>query len=172
MSEDTIREHLPARGSPNAQDRDRQPEAGPSRLPEPVRTSSPGLFTRSRKTKPSPPATSDPFPQIRGTKLEQLFFSLPEHNEATCRTCRTRNHPRSSSPPGSLRLKKAASTGPRVFKDADAPIKAMDAAASALGRARRRKELGIPLDDEDLPPQTIMARLLRDLEDDCVHFKS
>jgi hypothetical protein len=26
------------------------------------------------------------------------------------------------------------------------------------------KELGIPLDDEDLPPQTIMARLLRDLE--------
>ncbi|KAF8648981.1 hypothetical protein AX16_006095 [Volvariella volvacea WC 439] len=29
-----------------------------------------------------------PFPQIRGKHLEELFFSAPEHNEENCRVCR------------------------------------------------------------------------------------
>ncbi|KAK0201843.1 hypothetical protein DFS33DRAFT_1386145 [Desarmillaria ectypa] len=40
-----------------------------------------------------------PFPQIRGARLERLFFSAPEHNAKTCNVChRRRGHHKDSRP--------------------------------------------------------------------------
>ena len=45
--------------------------------------------------RPNPPVM--PFPQIRGTRLERLFFSAPEHYPSTCKLCRQRCRPPSPS---------------------------------------------------------------------------
>ena len=59
-----------------------------------------------------------------------------------------------------------------VQEGEDVPKKAMDLAANAFAGVKSRKARGAPVEDEPLPPQTIMARLLRELEDDCIHYKS
>jgi hypothetical protein len=47
----------------------------------------------------------------------------------------------------------------------------LDAAAAAFDRARLKRDRD-ENDDSELPPQTVLARVLRELEDDFTHFKS
>jgi hypothetical protein len=130
-------------------------EQSPTRQPNPSRTNA------AKVVRPVPVAEA--FPQIRGSKMEHLFFSLPDHNETTCRTCQQGNvhpHPRGTAGNSARRI------DPRDRDDSQG--KMLDAAAAVLSGARRREH-----DDEDaLPPQAVLARLLRELEDDFTHHKS
>lgn len=105
-----------------------------------------------------------PFPQIRGTRLERLFFSAPEHNAKTCRVCHRRRRPSElddeldfpSWLPPRKRTKLNADDGQSRFqanKDSVAPT----------SRA--------PFAEDRTPPQTVLVRVLRELEDDFTHYK-
>lgn len=105
-----------------------------------------------------------PFPQIRGSKLEQLFFSAPEHNAKTCRVCHRRSRPGEMEDeldfpswlPPRKRTKLSADDGQCHYKEnkdqADVTFKA-------------------PFAEDRLPPQTVLVRVLRELEDDFTHYK-
>ena len=131
--------------------------AGPSpaHQPGPSRSSAP------KAVRPLP--VTEAFPQIRGSKMERLFFSLPDHDEMTCRTCRhsdVHRRPRATAGNG------ARHTDPRDANVGQAEM--LDAAVAALGGARRHEHA----DEDALPPQAVLARLLRELEDDFTHHKS
>jgi hypothetical protein len=85
------------------------------------------------------------FPQIRGDRLERLFFAAPEHDRERCRACHRR--------------KKAKGDGREEELRVDAEWL----------RQRFATRHG---DEERLPPQTVLARVLRELEDDFTHYKS
>lgn len=128
-----------------------------------VRTGHPGPSRTNVTKNVRPVPIAEAFPQIRGSQMEHLFFSLPDHNETTCRTCRQGDvhpHPRAAAA-NNLRR-----TDPRDTDGGQA--KMLDAAVVALSRAPRREDS----DEDPLPPQAILARLLRELEDDFTHHKS
>lgn len=114
------------------------------------------------------PASSSepPFPRIRGDQLERLFFGGAEHNTQTCRACKggaggTHQEPawlvgRSAAPRsgmGSARVK------------VHAPSEEADDEEERVYRA------GVGEGDR-VPPQTVLARVVRQLEDDFAHYKS
>lgn len=127
----------------------------------PTQQSGPSRTNPAKTVRPTLVATA--FPQIRGSKLEHLFFSLPDHNETTCRTCRQGNgHP----PPRGTAASSTRRVDPRNTEDGQR--KMLDAAAATLSGAGRRGHA----DEDALPPQAVLARLLRELEDDFTHHKS
>lgn len=101
-----------------------------------------------RASSPLSPA----LPQIRGERLEQLFYAAPEHNSRTCRVCHRRR--RTDGP---------TSVGPTVPTNADGEVK------FCAGDERRIAEIA---KQSGVPPQTVLARVLRELEDDFTHYKS
>ncbi|KAA1479615.1 hypothetical protein DENSPDRAFT_855465 [Dentipellis sp. KUC8613] len=145
---------------------------------------------------PEPPST--PFPQIRGENLERLFFSAPEHNVKTCRLCSRRRRPDLPTA-GALQrpLWCPASRG----QDSRARVDDMrqgddDDEGFAEGSDeddipetddRRRgkgkgRDINTPQAENSetlskdgsrdrLPPQTVLVRVLRELEDDFTHYK-
>ncbi len=108
------------------------------------------------------------FPQIRGERLERLFFSAPEHNAETCTVCHRRRRRRPAE------VEQAASwlrehqrhcaeeTEDEGF--VEGPDDARDRRAYAAKAARDRE-------GDRVPPQTVLARVLRELEDDFTHYK-
>ncbi|KAI9456150.1 hypothetical protein F5148DRAFT_984542 [Russula earlei] len=112
-----------------------------------------------------------PFPQIRGARLEQMFFSAPEHNTQTCTVCNRRRYRGATSRP----LWYPASKGHNVtVGDAndeedegfeDESVKASEEAAVNLDFLNGHAGSG------RLPPQTVLVRVLRELEDDFTHYK-
>ncbi|KAJ7707141.1 hypothetical protein B0H16DRAFT_1393382 [Mycena metata] len=130
-----------------------------------------------------------PFPQIRGAHLERLFFSAPEHDARTCTVCGRR---RGGAGAGALEGRARArgrewvpSRMEREFRarmheagsDDDEVVET--AAARRAGKQREREQ--DPEEERDyeavarkagLPPQTIVARVIRELEDDFTHYKS
>ncbi|KAF8318980.1 hypothetical protein DL93DRAFT_2164691 [Clavulina sp. PMI_390] len=125
--------------------------AGPSHAPMPP---------SHKNTRPVSP--SEAFPRIRSSKTEHLFFSLPDHDERTCRTCRhDLDHPAPSN--SSRRHRKEDGRD-----SAEGQKRMLHAATEMLDDVRKGK----PVDDDAIPPQAVMARLLRELEDDFMHYKS
>ncbi|KAJ7175702.1 hypothetical protein C8R46DRAFT_1174491 [Mycena filopes] len=126
-----------------------------------------------------------PFPQIRGAHLERLFFSAPEHNARMCTVCCRR---RGVGGGGVDAREWVPSRMEREFRarmqeaesDDDDDAGQRGAAAAAARRAGKQRERG-PGDERDyeaaakkagLPPQTVVARVIRELEDDFTHYKS
>ena len=107
--------------------------------------------------------TETPFPQIRGERLERLFFSAPEHNEKTCRVCHRHRRPGASDDeldfPSWLPPRKRCKTG---NEDGRHHYEIDD----LVGMSRHA-----PFSEDRLPPQTVLARVLRELEDDFTHYK-
>lgn len=114
-----------------------------------------------------------PFPQIRGSRMERLFFSAPEHNARTCAVCHRR--------------KRDGEMQRRVFKreEQDRDGDAETVKTYLHNQARRRKDNGergrrdgsegedADVEDDDrLPPQTVLGRVVRELEDDFSHYKA
>ncbi|KAJ7459702.1 hypothetical protein FB451DRAFT_1271215 [Mycena latifolia] len=162
------------------------PRAGPSqprRRSHPVR---PPIPTPSRARQNQP---ETPFPQIRGAHLERLFFSAPEHNARTCTVCCRRRGPESPALASWLpsrmerdfrtRMQEAReeeeSEEDEGFVEGDEDVDSE--------RVRDQKRAGKQREPDDvnyeaaarkagLPPQTIVARVIRELEDDFTHYKS
>lgn len=117
-----------------------------------------------------------PFPQIRGETLERLFFSAPEHNAHTCNVCQRRRRHEHQAPswlpsrfaPESESKPKA----PRDTVDTDDEGFAEgseDHQCGVGGKGKGRQ--GVQFSDGKMPPQTVLARVLRELEDDFTHYK-
>ena len=138
-----------------------------------------------------------PFPQIRGGHLERLFFSAPEHNERTCNVCRRRvtsgyqtagEGVERSWIPSRFRQGNVHGEG----DDEDEGF--AEGSEHQYERERRRPKGKRPQHDrvtfldpldsdmqserwqeqakeEGLPPQTVVARVIRELEDDFTHYK-
>ena len=118
-----------------------------------------------------------PFPQIRGARLERMFFSAPEHNARTCTVCHRRRHHEAAPRP----LWYPASKGRNVtVADANEEDEGFEE-----GSVVENGEGGNPLQgtavnldflskdarNHELPPQTVLVRVLRELEDDFTHYK-
>jgi len=114
------------------------------------------------------------FPQIRGARLERMFFSAPEHNSKTCTVCNRRRHRQVAPRP----LWYPASKGHNVtVADANEEDEGFGE-GSIIGDGERHEAGGVNLDflngdprDGRLPPQTVLVRVLRELEDDFTHYK-
>lgn len=144
--------------------------------PTPTHPPRPTSYGRS---KPAPSMVQDPlatpFPQIRGGHLERLFFSAPEHNAKTCAVCRRRRRPDS---PSWIPRHKARDLRPRVDDADEGFVEGPDAQPNV--KKKRREHVTFSQDAtqwrqygerEGLPPQTVLARVLRELEDDFTHYK-
>ncbi|KAJ4481947.1 hypothetical protein J3R30DRAFT_3285901 [Lentinula aciculospora] len=148
----------------------------------------------SRRTDPDDSIGETPFPQIRGERLEKLFFSAPEHNQQTCTVCcRHRGargtHGRPTSPswlPSRFRQDVGWRHYGAVEDDEDEGFvegsegadheNARDQFAREMKRRGKQRDLGPPRDSyeqrKNLPQQTVLARVIRELEDDFTHYKS
>ena len=132
---------------------------------------------------PDEPET--PFPQIRGEHLERLFFSAPEHNAKTCAVCYRRRHRTGSSPWSYLRKGNHSRDAAAEQEEDEGFGEGSDEAADVDHVARdnkgkQRDYFIFPKDPshwrqagrkEGLPPQTVVARVIRELEDDFTHYK-
>lgn len=119
-----------------------------------------------------------PFPQIRGEYLERLFFSAPEHNADTCTVCHRRRKAKSGRATTTTAYYRRSSWGPEQrqhqevtddegFAEGEEDARPTDARRFAKGKERERTN-GY---HEQTPPQTVVARVLRELEDDFTHYK-
>ena len=115
---------------------------------------------------------NDPFPQIRGERLERLFFSAPDHNVKSCNVCnrRKRSHAdRVNGNRSSWLLSRFATDMklrmPGIGLDGDDEGFAEGLAEEIITRERKLQER-----DRD-PPQTVLMRVVRELEDDFTHYK-
>lgn len=118
--------------------------------------------------RPSQPCedTELPFPRIRGAYLERLFFSAPEHHANTCTVCNRRQRRRAQN-----------QWGGDVADRRDLRERLRDA-EQVEGAEREREPRGVNAKgkervevDERVPPQTVLARVLRELEDDFAHYR-
>lgn len=127
-----------------------------------------------------------PFPRIRGAHMERLFFSAPEHNTQTCTVCHRRRKYQRAPFTGAAQTPfwLAGSRGTRNFQttvndeqddegyaegpeDDDRPAYVGNGAKGKdPERIARQKGNG-----HKLPPQTVLARVVRELEDDFAHYK-
>ena len=155
-----------------------QSEAGPSTLPT-QRVGS--LRDRDTKTTRKPsrtaPAPRDrarehdrqqdtDLPRVRGAHLEQLFYAAPPHDPRTCTVCHNpanQGHKRGSDDepiPGWLRN---AVKAKRRTRDGEVD-EGFDENSDEFQRDVRA-------DGDELPPQTVLVKVLKELEDDFTHYK-
>ncbi|KAJ1303471.1 hypothetical protein OPQ81_011658 [Rhizoctonia solani] len=173
------------RGSPlvrrASEDEGARPSRPSSRLPLPPRSGSPTPPQRSPARDPesqplrasqrrSPPPASPPFPRIRGAQLERLFFSAPEHDERTCTTCCRRRNIRTvrddRHEPERVRQRERAGwrLGGRVGAREDED--------EGYAHSEGEDDLPVEIDPARPPPQTVLVKVMRELEDDFAHYKA
>ena len=118
------------------------------------------------------PSGETPFPQIRGARLERMFFSAPEHNAKTCTVCHRRRHHVGAQRP----LWYPASKGHEVTVADAGEDEGFEEGSIADGERGERAAINLDFLDkgsrsDNLPPQTVLVRVLRELEDDFTHYK-
>ncbi|KAG1868981.1 hypothetical protein DFJ58DRAFT_742556 [Suillus subalutaceus] len=113
-----------------------------------------------------------PFPRIRSGRLENLFFSAPKHNSGTCTRCnhrsaRTSSHANTKATrPSQGRAPSLNDQGPSAQVKND-PLEP---------RANAFEPDGVDsyeaiFQGDKLPSQTVLARVLRELEEEFTHHK-
>ncbi|KAI0714073.1 hypothetical protein C8T65DRAFT_806673 [Cerioporus squamosus] len=129
--------------------------------------------TRRARTAPQPQAAADaPFPQIRGARLERMFFSAPEHNAETCTMCHRRRRRRP------VEVEQAAEWVQERSRVHQYHEEEEDEGFVEGPDVREHQRRGYPAKaardrmDDRVPPQTVLTRVLRELEDDFAHYKS
>ncbi|KAJ7288548.1 hypothetical protein C8J57DRAFT_1166320, partial [Mycena rebaudengoi] len=178
------------------------PRAGPSQPRQQQQQSPPQLArptvpTPSRPAVPTPSrarrdryAASDvdddagpatPFPQIRGARLERLFFSAPPHDRRTCAVCCRRTGVDAGVGGGWGR--RGRGHGEDEHRE-DGEEDEDEDEGFVEGFQREHARGGGNGDDNNnndyeaaarkagLPAQTLVARVIRELEDDFTHYKS
>lgn len=146
--------------------------------------------TRSRRRvqdaneKPNDGAESNPpFPRIGSERMERLFFSVPRHNTTSCRMCKGHHH---SHRNGVHRDDHEAPNDRHEDRDEgfDEGIEPRPEAVHpretgrGIGRTYTIEEIlermdknGGTLRPGDVPPQTVLARVVGELEDEFAHFR-
>lgn len=146
--------------------------------------------TRSRRQVQDPNAklsdgveSNPPFPKISSERMERLFFSAPRHNATSCRMCKGHHHPHSN---GARRDNREAANGHQEdkdegFDDGIEPRPQPDHPCEmgrGIGRIYTIEEIlermdrnGGTLRPGDIPPQTVLARVIGELEDEFAHFR-
>ena len=165
--------HLPRAATP---DKQRRRQASGSSMPP--------LTQDSRPPAPTPAharerhhADEVPFPHIRGARLERMFFSAPEHNSKTCTVCNRRRHREAAPRPLWYPASKGHNVTVADVNDEDEGFGEGSVIEDAEGR-KTFHGCAVNLDFLDgdaknnhLPPQTVLVRVLRELEDDFTHYK-
>jgi hypothetical protein len=151
---------------------------------------------RSPVAAPSSLVPTVPFPQIRGKRLEKLFFAAPEHDIQTCKVCHRKRRSGTTdllARTPSLPPKKHDTEAPHVAfvedqdtedegfvegsecgSDAKLPPK------SSITKGKQQERIEVPQEDElernakpnGPPPQTVLTHVLREIEDDFTHYKA
>ena len=101
-------------------------------------------------------------PEIRGSTIERLFYAAPQHDTRACTRCHRsrRSHDVPHVPSAAASVSGLRSNTSNVLShERGATTKPSD------DREQRAK-------DDKLPPQTVLARVLRELEDDFTHYKA
>ena len=150
-----------------------------------------------RPNQTGPSSLETPFPQIRGAHLERLFFSAPEHNAKTCTLCHRRRRPGLSSPLPQSSPSWPPSRANRNFRtrmedarddDDEGFVEGSDEGpheriqSDPKGKGKQREHVmfsedpgprrnHVEREDGSLPPQTVLARVIKELEDDFTHYK-
>lgn len=126
------------------------------------------------------PEPETPFPKIRGEHLERLFFSAPEHNAKTCTVCYRRRQRPHVSP---FQLKCQVSSATRAQREEQEESRddcEQRASAETTHKGKGREHVSFMQDPahwhrvgtkQGLPPQTVVARVIREIEDDFTHYK-
>ncbi|ESK89236.1 proteophosphoglycan ppg4 [Moniliophthora roreri MCA 2997] len=132
---------------------------------------------------------SEAFPQIRGERLEKLFFNAPEHDEKTCNVCHRKRGQtaRPTSPSwlpsrlGQVGHRRPSEEEDEGFADGSDELEAghdedVGRDTKKVGTHPGRSARVPPVRDsyekrKDLPQQTVLVRVIRELEDDFTHFK-
>jgi hypothetical protein len=118
---------------------------------------------------------SSPFPQIRGNRLERLFFSgLTRCPSCPVCTCRRRQYSTVSQRLPGLPRSMAGEERPSDHEDDEGFVDGSGEEQQVLhGPCNKRKQNeGSRKGTIGLPPQTILARVVRELEDDFTHYKA
>ncbi|KAI0317641.1 hypothetical protein OF83DRAFT_1120269 [Amylostereum chailletii] len=159
-----------------------------------VSTPYPSQRTQKRGKAAEPAVVETPFPQIRGARLERLFFSAPEHNVKTCTVCRRRRRPEAGAeslkrplwyPPTKERKTRGHDEDDEEddddegFEEGSEDMMNPPEAGPSKGKGKMTDGVGAgnldfltPGTPKDrLPPQTVLVRVLRELEDDFTHYK-
>ncbi|KAI0755192.1 hypothetical protein C8Q80DRAFT_1248305 [Daedaleopsis nitida] len=125
---------------------------------------------QKRRAHTAPQSELDtPFPQIRGAHLERLFFSAPDHRAETCTMCHREKRKHAAAGEARMREKERART--RDYREDDEFVESPEDVrererVAFLAKAARDRG------SDRAPPQTVLARVLRELEDDFSHYKS
>lgn len=128
--------------------------------------------------------SSPPFPKISSERMERLFFSMPRHNTTSCRMCKGHHHSHHND---------ARRDNPETpdddshedkdegFDDGSEPRTRPDhprVPGRGMGRTCTIEEIlermdrnGGRLRPGDVPPQTVLARVIGELEDEFAHFR-
>ncbi|KAH8995099.1 hypothetical protein EDB86DRAFT_3166025 [Lactarius hatsudake] len=138
--------------------------------PPAVQVSRPSTPTPAHAARERPPAGETAFPQIRGTRLERMFFSAPEHNAKTCTVCHRRRHYEAAQRP----LWCPASKGRKVTVVEE--DEGFEEGSIVDGERGHRTSTNLDFfykgsRSDKLPPQTVLVQVLRELEDDFTHYK-
>lgn len=110
-------------------------------------------------------------PRVRGTNLERLFYSAPPHDVQTCTVCH-----------GSRTQRRRASRQQDVEDALPQWLRAQDNRRHARNQHDdegfdedsdefHREDVREDLADDALPPQTVLVKVLKELEDDFTHYK-
>ena len=125
-----------------------------------------------------PHAGELPFPQIRGARLERMFFSAPEHNSKTCTVCNRRRYREAAPRPLWYPASKGHNVTVADASDEDEGFGEGSVLEGEEGGPRSSQGATVNLNflnggsrDGHLPPQTVLVRVLRELEDDFTHYK-
>ncbi|KZW01501.1 hypothetical protein EXIGLDRAFT_829977 [Exidia glandulosa HHB12029] len=134
---------------------DRPPMSKASSVPAPAPAPLRAASRRGSRQEPQAQMPADL--SIGGERLQRMFTAAPEHDERTCHVC----HRRRRAPAGQGRFHSAPPDVPAEWRPPQAE-------ADDEGFAEEHVEQ--PQGDR-LPPQTVLARVLRELEDDFTHYK-
>ncbi|KAF9005405.1 hypothetical protein BDQ17DRAFT_1303766 [Cyathus striatus] len=145
----------------------------------PRRPAAPTAGHASRPTRKPQADLETPFPQIRGERLERLFFSAPEHNARTCTMCNRRRRQVCKDAPVSppwfpTGQKRQDDDEDEGFEDGseeteyDVKSKGKQKEIAFSSEPHAWKKAG---EKEGIPPQTVVVRVIRELEDDFTHYK-
>ncbi|KAF9235173.1 hypothetical protein BU15DRAFT_65077 [Melanogaster broomeanus] len=164
------------------------PEARPSSpAPSSVKSSTsshPQVRSQDAKLTDDAVVSNLPFPSINSKRMERLFFAAPRHNANSCRMCkgpRSHYHNRGvygegSNQHASIQHKEdndegtdeGMDPGPDCVREVRSGPGGAPTVEEILQRMDRN---GGTLRPVDIPPQTVLARVVCELEDEFAHFK-